>query len=159
MPNLEQEVASLLCLKKLTLGIVESASGGLISHRITNIPGSSNYYKGSVIAYSNEIKIKLIGVLEETLNTYGAVSSQVVVEMAQGGRKILSADICLADTGIAEPSGVTFGKPPGLFYIGLSHQVGTYSQQHNFHGNRGENKHSATEAALGWLKEYLKSLK
>jgi len=158
MANLEQEVGNLLRQKRLTLGIVESATGGLISHLITNIPGSSDYYKGSVTAYSNEVKIKVVGVKEATINKYGAVSHQVAEEMAQGGRKILAADICLADTGIAGPSGATPGKPVGLFYIGLSHQAGTYSQKHYSQGNREQNKHQAAEVALGWLKEYLISL-
>ena len=158
MTSLEQEMGNLLRGKGLTLGIVESATGGLISHLITNVPGSSDYYKGSVIAYSNEAKIKLVGVKEDTINKYGAVSSQVAEEMAQGGRRILAVDICLADTGIAGPSGATPEKPVGLFYIGLSHQAGSYSQKHNFQGNRGRNKRDAAEAALGWLKEYLISL-
>ena len=158
MTDLEQEVANLLRQKGLTLGIVESATGGLISHLLTNIPGSSDYYRGSVTAYSNEVKIKIVGVKEDTINKYGAVSHQVAEEMAQGGRKILAADICLADTGIAGPSGATPGKAVGLFYIGLSHQAGTYSQKHYFQGNREQNKQRAAEAALGWLKEYLISL-
>ncbi len=158
MVNLEQEVGNRLRQKGLTLGIVESASGGLISHLITNVPGSSDYYKGSVTAYSNEVKIKAVGVKEDTINRYGAVSYQVAEEMAQGGRKILAADICLADTGIAGPSGATPGKPVGLFYIGLSHQAGTYSQKHHFQGDREQNKRRAAEAALAWLKEYLMSL-
>ena len=159
MADLEQEIDNLLRQRGLTLGIVESATGGLISHLITNITGSSDYYKGSVTAYSNEVKIKVVGVKEATINKYGAVSYQVAEEMAQGGRKILAADICLADTGIAGPSGATPGKPVGLFYIGLSHQAGTYSQKYYFQGNREQNKHQATEAALAWLKEYLISLK
>jgi len=158
MTNLEQEVGNRLRQKGLTLGIVESATGGLISHLITNVPGSSDYYKGSVTAYSNEAKIKVVGVKEGTINRYGAVSYQVAEEMAQGGRKMLAVDICLADTGIAGPSGATPGKPVGLFYTGLSHQAGTYSQKHNFQGNREQNKHQAAEAALAWLKEYLMSL-
>ena len=158
MTSLEQEVGSLLRHKGLTLGLVESATGGLISHLITNIPGSSDYYKGSVTAYSNEAKIKVVGVKEDTITQFGAVSYQVAEEMARGGRKILASDICLADTGIAGPSGATPGKPVGLFYIGLSHSAGTYSRKHNFHGNREQNKRSAAEAALGWLKEYLINL-
>ena len=145
-------------MKRLTLGVVESATGGLISHLITNAPGSSDYYKGSIIAYSNEVKIKVVGVQEDTINKYGAVSYQVAKEMAQGGRRILAADICLADTGIAGPSGATQEKPLGLFHIGLSHQAGTYSRKHNFQGNRKQNKRSAALAALRWLKEYLISL-
>jgi len=125
MTSLEQEVGNLLRQKGLTLGIVESASGGLISHLITNVPGSSDYYNGSVTAYSNEVKIKVIGVKADTINQYGAVSHQVAEEMAQGGRKVLAADICLADTGITGPTGATMEKPIGLFYIGLSHQAGT----------------------------------
>ncbi len=159
MASLEQEVGNLLRRKGLTLGVVESATGGLISHLLTNVPGSSDYYKGSVTAYSNEIKIEVVGVKEETINKYGAVSHQVAEEMAQGGKKILGADICLADTGIAGPTGATPGKPVGLFYIGLSHQSGTYSQKHNFPGNREQNKRNAAETALDWLKEYLISLK
>ncbi len=158
MTSLEQEVGNLLRQKGLTLGVVESATGGLISHLITNVPGSSDYYKGSVTAYSNEVKIKVVGVKEDTINKYGAVSYQVAEEMAQGGRRILAADICLADTGIAGSSGATPGKPVGLFYIGLSHQAGTYSQKHCFQGNREQNKHQAAEVVLGWLKEYLISL-
>jgi len=159
MTSLEQEVGNLLRQKGLTLGIVESATGGLISHRITNVAGSSDYYKGSVTAYSNEVKIKIVGVKEDTINKYGAVSPEVAEEMAQGGRKILASDVCLADTGIAGPTGATPGKSIGLFYIGLSHQAGTYSRKHNFQGNREQNKLDAAEAALGWLKEYLISLK
>ena len=158
MNSLEQEVGNLLRQKGLTLGVVESASGGLISHLITNVPGSSDYYKGSVTAYSNEAKIKVVGVKEDTINKYGAVSHQVAEEMARGGKKILGVDICLADTGIAGPSGATQEKPPGLFYIGLSSPAGAYSQKHNFPGNREQNKRDAAEAALSWLKEYLTSL-
>jgi PncC family amidohydrolase len=159
MANLEKEIGGLLREKGLTLGAVESATGGLISHRITNVPGSSDYYKGSVTAYSNETKIKVVGVKEETIKKYGSVSSQAAEEMAAGGRKLLAVDICLADTGIAGPGGATPGKPVGLVYLGLSHQGGTYSQKHNFRGDREQNKKSAAEAALSWLKEYLESLK
>ncbi|HEY93156.1 MAG TPA: CinA family protein [Dehalococcoidia bacterium] len=159
MASLEQEIGNLLRQKGLTLGVVESATGGLLSHLITNIRGSSDYYKGSVTAYSNEVKIKVIGVNEDTINQYGAVSYQVVEEMARGGRKALAADICLADTGIAGPTGATTEKPIGLFYIGLAYQAGTYSRKHNFQGNREQNKRYATNAALGWLKEYLTGLK
>lgn len=152
-------MGNLLRQKGLTLGVVESATGGLISHLITNVPGSSTYYKGSITAYSNEIKTRVVGVKEDTINKYGAVSSQVVEEMAQDGRKILAVDICLADTGIAGPGGATLDKPSGLFYIGLSHQAGTHSRKHIFQGNREQNKLEAAKAALGWLKEYLVSLK
>lgn len=159
MASLEREIGKLLRQKGLTLGAVESATGGLISHLITNVPGCSDYYKGSVTVYSNEVKIKAVWVKEDTLKKYGAVSPQVAEEMAQGGRKVLAVDICVADTGIAGPSGATSGKPVGLFYIGLSHKKGAYSRKHIFQGTRQENKRSAAEAALTWLKEYLMSLK
>jgi len=158
MDGLEKEIGDLLRQKGLTLGVVESATGGLISHLITNIPGSSDYFKGSVTAYANETKVKVIGVKSETLRKYGSVSPQVAEEMALGGRKLLAVDICLADTGIAGPGGATPGKAVGLFYLGLAHKGGVFSRKHEFHGNREQNKKSAAEAALGWLKEYLLSV-
>ena len=158
MTSLEQEIGKLLCQRGLTLGLVESATGGLLSHLITNVPGSSDYYKGSLIPYSNQLKANLVRVKEDTINNYGAVSSQIVEEMAQGGRRILGVDICLADTGIAGPGGAVSEKPVGLFYIGLSHKGGTYSRRHYVRRNREQNKMSAAEAALLWLKEYLISL-
>jgi nicotinamide-nucleotide amidase len=156
--RLEEEVGALLRQKGLTLGIVESASGGLISHVITNVPGSSDYYKGSVTAYSNEVKVRVVGVKEATINQYGAVSAEVAEEMAQGGRKVLAVDICLSDTGIAGPAGAEAGKPVGLFFIGLAHGAKTLTRKYNFKGDREQNKQSAAEAALGWLKEYLTGL-
>jgi PncC family amidohydrolase len=137
---------------------VESAPGGLISHLITNVPGRSDFYKGSVTAYANETTVKVIGVKAETLQKYGSVSPQVAEEMALGGRRVLAVDICLADTGIAGPGGATPGKAVGLFYIGLAHKDGVFSRKHEFHGNRVQNKKSAAEAALAWLKEYLPSV-
>ena len=158
MMALEQDVGELLRQKRLTLGLVESATGGLISHLITDVPGSSDYYKGSVTAYSNQVKISLVGVKGETIERYGAVSPQVAEEMARGGRRVLGVDICLSDTGIAGPGGATPGKQVGLFYIGLSHKNGTFSQKHSFQGGRAQNKQATAEAALSWLKEYLLGL-
>jgi nicotinamide-nucleotide amidase len=158
MNGLAEEIGDLLRQKGLTLGVVESATGGLISHLITGISGSSGYFKGSVISYRNEVKINLVGVKAATLKKYGAVSQQVAEEMAAGGKKLLTVDICLADTGIAGPGGATPGKPVGLFYVGLAHKGGVSNRRHEFHGDRAQNKQSAAEAALGWLKEYLASL-
>jgi nicotinamide-nucleotide amidase len=157
MSSLAQDVVNLLCQKGLTLGVVESATGGLISHLITNVPGSSECYLGSVTSYSNQAKINIVGVSEDSINRFGAVSPQVAEEMARGGRRVLNADICVADTGIAGPTGSTPEKPLGLFYIGLSHKDGTLSRKHIFTGNREENKHYAAETALSWVKEYLES--
>ncbi len=159
MSIIEQEIGALLRQKGMTLGAVESATGGLISHRITNVPGSSDYYKGSVTAYSNEAKARIVGVDEATIDQHGAVSARVAEEMAEGGRKLLAVDVCLADTGVAGPGGATREKPVGLFYLGLSVKDETYSRQHNFAGNREQNKRDAAEAALKWLKEYLLNLK
>ncbi len=158
MSTLAQDIVNLLCRKGLTLGVVESATGGLISHLVTNVPGSSECYLGSITSYSNQAKIKIVGVSEDSINRYGAVSPQVAEEMARGGRKVLNADICVADTGIAGPSGATPEKPVGLFYIGLSHKDGTLNRKHIFTGNREENKHLAAQTALSWVKEYLESL-
>ncbi len=159
MDNLAQEIGDLLKSRKLTLGAVESATGGLIAHLLTNISGSSDYYQGSITSYSNEIKMRLVGVKKETLEKYGAVSGQVAEEMAEGGRKELGVDICVADTGIAGPTGATAGKPIGLFYIGLSHKNGTFNRKHIFTGNREQNKEQAARTALAWVKEYLTDLK
>lgn len=158
MTGIEWEIGELLRSRGLTLGVVESATGGLISHLLTNVPGSSDYYKGSVTSYSNEIKLNIIGVKASTLDRYGAVSHQVAEEMAAGARKLLGVDICLADTGIAGPGGATQDKPVGLFYIGMANKDGVFSRRHEFHGSREQNKRSAAEAALAWLKEYLMSL-
>jgi len=159
MNGIEREIGDLLRRHGLTLGVVESATGGLISHLITNVPGSSDYFRGSVTAYSNEIKIKVIGVKAATLRKYGSVSPSVAEEMAAGGRKVLAVDICLADTGIAGPGGTSPGKPVGLFYIGFAREGGVFHRKHEFLGDRAQNKISAAEAALFWLREYLISLK
>lgn len=158
MSKIEQEIGALLRQKGMTLGAVESATGGLISHRITNVPGSSDYYNGSVTAYSNETKTRVLGVKQETIDKYGAVSAQVAEEMAEGGKKLLAVDVCLADTGVAGPGGATQEKPVGLFYLGLSARDKTCSRQHNFGGDREQNKQDAAEAALQWLEEYLSGL-
>ena len=158
MAQIENEIVDLLRRSGLSLVTVEAATGGLISHLITNLPGSSDYFKGSVTAYANETKIKVIGVKAETLKKYGSVSPQVAVEMASCGRKALAVDICVADTGIAGPGGATPGKAVGLFYIGMAHKGGVFSRKHEFHGTRLQNKKSAAEIALQWVKEYLVSL-
>jgi PncC family amidohydrolase len=161
MAELEAEIARLIreyqakTGKLLTIGTVESSTGGRIADRITNVPGSSDYFKGSVVAYSNEVKIALLGVKKATIENYGAVSEQTAREMAQGGRKLLNVDICVSDTGIAGPSGATPEKPVGLFYLGLAAKDASLSQKHAFPGNREENKRDAAEVALNMLKQWL----
>lgn len=156
--KLEEEIGALLRARKLTLGAVESATGGLISHLITNVPGSSDYYRGSVTSYSNEIKLRIIGVRESTLRVHGAVSKQVAREMAAGGQKLLNVDICIADTGIAGPGGATFDKPVGLFFLALANHKNVVIRNHVFNGNREENKEAAAQAALQMVKDYLLSV-
>ncbi|MBN2186660.1 MAG: CinA family protein [Dehalococcoidia bacterium] len=162
MAELEAEIARLIreyqakAGRPLTVGTVESATGGRIADRITDVSGSSDYFKGSIVSYSNETKIEVVGVKKETIESYGAVSEQTAVEMAEGGRKLLCVDICLSDTGIAGPAGGSPEKPVGLFYIGLAAERDSSSQKHIFRGNREQNKQSAVEAALSMLKQYLR---
>jgi PncC family amidohydrolase len=158
MPAIQIEVGDLLRRRGLTLGAVESATGGLISHLITGVPGSSDYYKGSITAYSNEIKQALVGVRMSTLKKFGAVSPHVAEEMASGGRSVLSVDICIADTGIAGPGGAAPGKPVGLFFLGMASKDGVLYRRLDLTGTRAQNKKSAAAAALAWLKEYLLAL-
>jgi PncC family amidohydrolase len=161
MVELEAEIGRLIreyqakTGKLLTIGTVESATGGRIADRITNVAGSSDYFKGSAVAYSNEVKIALLGVKRKTIENYGAVSEQTALEMARGGRKLLNVDICVSDTGIAGPSGATPEKPLGLFYLGLAAKDESLSQKHAFPGNREENKRDAAEAVLNMLKQWL----
>jgi len=161
MTTLQDEIAQLLRKyqaktgKLLTIGTIESATGGRISDKITNIPGSSDYYKGSIVSYSNEAKTDIVGVKKQTLKKHSAVSRQTAIEMAKGGRKLLKVDICISDTGIAGPTGATPGKPVGLFYIGLSAKDSSLAKEHHFHGNREENKQKAAEMALILLIDYL----
>jgi PncC family amidohydrolase len=158
MEELAARVVELLCMKGVTIGTVESATGGLIAHLITDVPGSSDAFIGSIISYSNQIKINIVGVNPKTIEKYGAVSSQVARQMAMGGRRILGVDICVADTGIAGPSGATVTKPVGLYYLGLSYAYGTYSRKYEFHGTRTENNTKVALAALEWVRERLEKI-
>jgi len=140
----------------LTLGTVESATGGSIGDKITGISGSSAYFKGSIVSYSNEIKSGIVRVKKSTLKSHGAVSYETGMEMANGGRKLLNVDICVADTGIAGPTGGSIQKPVGLFYIALSCSDGKQScTEYHFEGNRDSIKNTAADTALKIVSEYL----
>jgi nicotinamide-nucleotide amidase len=141
----------------ISIGTVESATGGRIGDKITNVPGSSEYFAGSIVSYSNEIKTRVVGVKPETIAVHGAVSSETAIEMAVGGRAFLNVDVCISDTGIAGPGGDTPGKPVGLFYIGIASDDMTLSELHRLHGNREENKKDAAIAALNLLKNFVVS--
>lgn len=153
--TLERNIGQLLLAKGLTLAAAESCTGGLIGHRITNIPGSSEYYLGSVTAYAYEAKVRLVGVTWDTLNEFGAVSDETVAEMARGVRQALDADIGIAVSGIAGPGGGTPEKPVGLVYFGLSTVGGTQTRSANFEGSRIEVKEQAADFALMWLVTHL----
>lgn len=140
----------------LTLATAESCTGGLLGHWITNVPGSSDYYLGGVISYSNEIKTYLLGVQEETLEKYGAVSRETVLEMAQGARLTLDAHLALAISGIAGPTGGTPEKPVGTVWIALSDSRTDLAWQYQFSGDRQEIKEKSARAALEHAIAYLR---
>jgi PncC family amidohydrolase len=146
------------------LAVAESCTGGLVSHRITDVPGSSAYYQGSVTSYSNEVKERVLHVKRDTLERYGAVSEQAAREMAQGVRDVLHADVGLAVTGVAGPDGGTPEKPVGLVYIALAAPDGVWVERHGWGNDRGdpldrwENKALSAEAVLNLLRRYLEGL-
>lgn len=152
---LEVTVGQLLKRRGFTLALAESCTGGLVSHRITNVPGSSVYYRGSVVAYSNEIKESILRVRSETLCRYGAVSERVALEMAQGVRRVFRTDVGLAVTGIAGPEGGAPDKPVGLTYTSLVAPGVERVERHVWSGNRLENKERSSEAVLDLLRRYL----
>lgn len=156
-PNepLEVIVGKLLTAKKQTLAIAESCTGGLITHRLTNVPGSSAYIIASVIVYVYEAKVAALGVSWDTLNKHGAVSQETVVEMARGAREKFSATIGLAITGIAGPGGATPEKPVGLVYIALADANNVTVERRVWSGNRLQNKEQSAEAALQLMHRYL----
>ncbi len=141
--------------KSLTIATSESATGGKIAAKLTSVPGSSFYFKGALKAYSNEIKINVLGVKRATIEKHGAVSQETAIEMAQGARILLNVDICISDTGVAGPTGSGNNQPIGLFYIGLSSKYKNICKKIVLSGNREENRESVTEAALELLNQYL----
>jgi PncC family amidohydrolase len=151
----EQRAAALLSARGLTLVTAESCTGGLVAHRITNLPGSSAYFLGGFVTYAYQAKQSLLGVRVETLLTYGAVSEQTAREMAKGARQALGADIAISATGIAGPSGGTPDKPVGLVYVALSADDAERCERHVWEGDRQANKEQSSEAALRLLLAYL----
>jgi PncC family amidohydrolase len=137
---------------KLTISVAESLTGGLVQDKLTDIPGSSEYFMGGIIAYSNETKIKLLSVSKNTLSKYGAVSEQVAQEMAEGVKEIFGTKIGISTTGIAGPGGATPEKPVGLVYIGISMKSENLVRKFHFNGNREINKHRSAQAALELLR-------
>ena len=152
---LEAQVGRLLTAKNLTLGLAESCTGGLVGHRLTEVPGSSSYFLGGIVAYAYEAKERLLGVRHATIYDHGAVSAETALEMARGARRALGADIGLSVTGIAGPTGGTPDKPVGLVYIALSTPTGERYDRHVWDRDRSGNKALSAEAALDLLCRYL----
>ena len=156
MPNpLEIQVGQLLHERGLKLVLAESCTGGLLGSRITDVPGSSEYFLGGVVAYAYEAKADLLGVSWETLNTKGAVSRETVLEMARGVRHRMKAHIAVSVSGIAGPGGGTPEKPVGTTWIGLAADDGEWAKSYQFDRDREGNKISAADAALHLLLDYL----
>jgi PncC family amidohydrolase len=153
--SLELRVAALLQQHKLTLATAESCTGGLIAHLITNISGSSEYFMGSIVAYSYQAKADLLDVSWDTLNKHGAVSKETVIEMAMGARKKLNTDIAVSVSGVAGPGGGTIEKPVGATWIGLATKDAEWSRHFIWDGNREQNKKYSAEAALQFILDYL----
>lgn len=152
---LEIEIGKLLQERKIKLALAESCTGGLIGNRITDVPGSSEFFWGSVVAYAYEAKVALLGVSWDTLNSRGAVSRETVLEMARGTRRVLSTDIGVSVSGIAGPGGGTDEKPVGTTWVGLVATDGEWARLFHFSGDRVQNKDAAAEAALQFLLDYL----
>jgi PncC family amidohydrolase len=160
MPSeaLEALVGQGLLKRNLTLAVAESCTGGLIGHRITNVPGSSTYFLGGIVSYSYDAKERLLGVSHNSLYDFGAVSEQTAREMARGARRALGADIGLSVTGIAGPGGALPGKPVGLTWIALSARDVEQAREFTWSGDREGNKAQSAEAALALLHDYLQGL-
>jgi nicotinamide-nucleotide amidase len=151
--KMESVVGQFLRVQNATLATAESCTGGYLAHLITSIPGSSDYYKGSIISYDNSIKTALLGVKESDLKVYGAVSEQVVTAMAEGVRKIMGTDYALATSGIAGPDGGTPEKPVGTVWIALASASGTKTKLLNLRNNRQRTIHMTAINALSLLRK------
>jgi PncC family amidohydrolase len=156
--SLEVRIGEGLQELSLTVSVAESCTGGLVGSRLTDVAGSSMYFLGGIIAYSNDAKVKLLAVRRETLATHGAVSEETAREMAEGVRKSFGTDIGLAVTGIAGPGGATKDKPVGLMWLALSAKEGIQTRLIRLTGDRLQNKAAGAEQLLSLLEEYINSL-
>ncbi len=150
--SMEEVVGHLLREKKMTLAVAESCSGGLIGHRLTNVPGSSDYVLGDVVAYANSVKESALGVRAATLAAYGAVSAEAAAEMAAGVRARTGANLGLATTGIAGPDGGTPDKPVGTVFVGLATPDRMFTQRYQLWGTRDWVKLLTSQIALDWVR-------
>lgn len=154
--ELEQEIGELLKAKKLSLSTAESCTGGGIAALITSVPGSSDYFNGGIVAYSNEVKMSLLHVSAETLERHGAVSRETVTEMAKGAMKTLKTDCAVATSGIAGPGGGTPGKPVGTVWIAAAYKDEIVTMKQEGDDGRAGNVQKAIRNALLLLCERLK---
>lgn len=155
---LADEVGRILKARKKTLAVAESCTGGKLGDMLTEVPGSSDYFLGGVISYSNDAKAGLLGVDGNTLKTKGAVSEEVALQMAAGARRALGADIGVGITGVAGPAGGTATKPVGLVYIAVSSSEASICRRSLFKGSRSSIKKQSAEKALAMLKELLEKV-
>lgn len=153
--KLEKIIGDLLLENGATISTAESCTGGYISHLITSVSGSSEYYKGSIISYANEVKEEELGVDNFNLHTYGAVSQQVIEQMAEGVRTKMKTDYALATSGVAGPTGGSKEKPVGTVWIALATPKGVISKKFNFGKDRERNIFKAAYKALSMLREEL----
>jgi nicotinamide-nucleotide amidase len=151
---MELVVAQLLTERKFKLAVAESCTGGLIGHRLTNVAGSSKFFQGDFVTYSNDLKTGLLGVREETLKQHGAVSEQCVLEMAAGARERGGADVAIATSGVAGPDGGTPEHPVGTVCIGLVGDGTRAARRYQLRGNRDWIKILTAQVALDWLRRY-----
>jgi nicotinamide-nucleotide amidase len=152
---LESAVGKLLRSKGLTLATAESCTGGYLAHLITSVAGSSDYFKGSVIAYANEVKMQVLGVQESTLREHGAVSEQTVREMVQGALKVIGTDLAVATSGIAGPGGGTPEKPVGTVWIAVGNKDRVKARVFHFRRDRQRNIEYAATYALEMLRRFV----
>ena len=148
---LAAQLQALALTRGVTVGTAESCTGGLIGHSLTAVAGSSDYYLGGVVSYSNELKRRLLGVSETALERHGAVSAQVAVAMAEGARGRLACDYAVSVTGVAGPGGGTEAKPVGLTYVAVAGPDGHEVRRHTWSGDRAANKERSASAALELL--------
>ena len=152
---IEAAIGMQLRAKGYRLALAESCTGGLIAHRITNVPGASQYLLGGIVAYSNEVKVSILGVEKETIDSEGAVSEPVAKAMAEGACERFGADLGIGVTGIAGPDGGTPDKPVGLVFIALAVPGATRVERRIFSGDREAIKQQTAERSLELLLEYL----
>ncbi len=155
--TLEKVIGNLLKERSQTLGTVESCTGGSIAKKIVSLSGSSAFYEGSFISYSNQLKENLVGVNKSTIKQFGAVSEQTVIEMAENGRQKLGVDYCISTSGIAGPSGGTAQKPVGTVWVAVATPEKTFTKKFNFGHTRNRNIRSTVFSALNFLRLILRN--